>query len=300
MNEEEKMKHVLHLGLSYTCNMKCSHCFVDKKRDELSLEDYYRILDEAYDLGVFIIYYTYGEPLLSNKLEAVMEYAHKKGFVQILMTNGYYIDELGVEKLVNGGINKVCVSLDHSRREYHDLNRGIVGAFDKAVDAIELLVNCGIAVGIATTVNNNNTEALDEILEIAKEKKVSYISILRQRDKEIVELSAENMSRYIAFFEKCIIKNDFNVHFHDIYLLGFLHELKNNGRITDEKYERFFEMNCCHKKQTICIEPNGEVSECNLYHESIGNIKDDMLSNIIKRRNKSENSVCFSSVPWKS
>lgn len=294
------MRHVLHLGLSYACNMKCKHCFVDKRQDRLSVEDYYKLLDEAYDLGVFIIYYTYGEPLLSENLIPVMNYAKKKGFVQILMTNGFYIDNSMIGELIDGGINKVCVSLDHYIGELHDSNRGIVGAFDKALSAIDLLVSRGVPIGIATTINDANIDALEGILNIAREKKVNYVSILRQRDRNIVNLSNENFMKYINFFRKCILQNEFFVNFHDLSLIKIMNEMRTNGEIDSKKFERYYEMNCCHKNETICVAPDGEVNECNLYAISLGNVKSDNLKNILKERCKSENIICCSTFSGES
>lgn len=291
------MKNVLHLGLSYACNMKCRHCFVNRKKDMLGLQDYYRILDKVYDLGVFLIYYTYGEPLLSNIFIEVTKYAREKGFVQILMTNGYFVDENWIKIIKDNGINEVCVSLDHIESEIHDNNRGIKGAYKHVIDAIDMLHKHNVSVGISTTINNQNVGCMKEILNLAVRKGMNYVSFLRQRNGDICQLSQENKKVYLDNFKHCVTNEEINVHFHDIELLPTLIWLKKNNIINEEIYEKYYEMNRCHKKRTLSIEPDGSVSDCNLMPFVIGNVINNTLEKMIKEREcENENSFCCCSI----
>ncbi len=295
------MRNVLHLGLSYACNMKCKHCFVNKKRDILKLQDYYRILDEVYDLGVFVLYYTYGEPLLSRFFYDVTAYARDKGFIQILMTNGYYIDRDTIRKIKNNGVNEVCVSLDHIDFSVHDNNRGLKGAYRHAIDAIELLVENEVPVGISNTISNQNVACMNDLLNLAIQKRVNYLSFLRQRNKGLCELSKENQRKYFDSFASCITNKIINVHFHDNELLQVLAELKKSNKIDDEVYEKYYEMNVCHKRLTLSIEPDGRVSDCNLMPSVIGNVINNKIENLLKERNcENEDSFCCCAISRQS
>lgn len=265
--------NVMHLGLSYACNMSCSHCFTNKSQDILKKEDYYHIIDEVYDMGLFVLYYTYGEPLYCPFFFEIVDYARAKGIVQVLMTNGYLVDEKMAYKIKQSGIAKVFVSLDHSDKEKHDENRGVKGAGEAAVRALKYLNGIGVNCGIATTVTEKNVECLEKIENLASTLNIKTISFLRERRNGMISPMSESLKQiYFEFFQGIIKKERSGIMFHDAELLPILKDLYRKQHVSQETYEKYFEMNRCHKKNTVCIEPNGDVSRCNLNKSVIGNV----------------------------
>lgn len=291
------MINVLHLGLSYKCNMRCKHCFVNRKKDVLEEKDYYHIIDSLFEQGLFVLYYTFGEPLMSEYFEKVSSYAKRKGLVQILMTNGSLINEEKIKIIKENKISKVCVSIDHIEPQKHDDNRNYCGSFDKAVNALQLLKSNGIKTEMSVTVTDNNVECLDEIYALGQSLHVDYISFLRERkDGKNIRLQYE--SKYFDFFKRRIMrKEQINVLFHDSNLLPIIRELYNKKNIDELTYERYYEMNCCHSMYTMSVEPNGNVLRCNLIHDVIGNIHTKSLKSILDEEGeKNEGISCCSSL----
>lgn len=291
------MINVLHLGLSYKCNMRCKHCFVNRKKDVLKEKDYYHIIDSLFEQGLFVLYYTFGEPLMSEYFEKVSSYAKRKGLVQILMTNGSLINEEKIKIIKENKISKVCVSIDHIEPQKHDDNRNYCGSFDKAVNALQLLKSNGIKTEMSVTVTDNNVECLDEIYALGQSLHVDYISFLRERkDGKNIRLQYE--SKYFDFFKRRIMrKEQINVLFHDSNLLPIIRELYNKKNIDELTYERYYEMNCCHSMYTMSVEPNGNVLRCNLIHDVIGNIHTKSLKSILDEEGeKNEGISCCSSL----
>ncbi len=276
------MVNVLHLGLSYACNMRCKHCFVRKKKDLLTEEDYCKIIDAMIDNGMFVMYYTFGEPLLSNLFDKVSKYACQKKIIQVLMTNGALLTPEKISILKGNNISKVCVSIDHIMPEKHDKNRGYEGAYNKAIAALKLLVENNFNTQMSVTINDNNVFFLDRIYDLAKELKVNAISFLRERkDGTIAQI--ENEDKYLEFFEKVVTnENKVNVLFHDHRLLSPLRALKENGKINDLTYEKYYEMNLCHSGCTISVEPNGDLKRCNLNSRVYGNVLNKPIDLILR------------------
>lgn len=291
------MNNVLHLGLSYACNMRCEHCFVDKKRDLLSTEIICEIIDELYKRGLMILYYTYGEPLLAENLFDIMKYCQEKGIVQILMTNGYLMTEKIADSIKQYGVSNVYVSLDSSLALEHDKNRGIIGAYDKAINAIRILKKKNISVGISTAITEKNAEKLMEIYEIALREKVNIISFLRARNKNSpLMLSREKKEKYTEFVRFGIKQKKINLKFHDIELLDCLDEWKKEELISTEEFEKYYCMCCCHANNTVSIAPNGDVRNCNLTDHVIGNAIESSVTNILERNEENEGVVCCSTI----
>lgn len=292
------MINVLHLGLSYKCNMKCEHCFVHKRKDALSEEDYYEIIDTLYEHGLFVMYYTFGEPLLSDKFEKISMYAHRKGMVQILMTNGSLIDDEKIRVIKESHISKVCVSIDHADSHKHDTNRNYKGAFDKAVRALDLLKRNGIKTEMSVTVTDYNADCLKKIFELGVSLNVDYISYLKERS-DGKNLRLQHEDKYFDFFRRIILTKDKKiiVLFHDYDLVPILNKMYDNGEMDDITYERYYEMNCCHSRYTVSIEPSGDLLRCNLTHNVIGNIKAKSLCELLKDEEVDNESIsCCSTI----
>lgn len=268
------MINTLHLGLSYNCNMKCSHCFVNKDRDNIDIQKLFSLIDYLDNNGLFFIVYTFGEPLLAKKFWEVSNYVSKKNIVQVLMTNGSMINNETICKMQNNKIKNVYVSIDSICEHKHDLNRNYKGSFSKALNAIKKLETTGFNVGIATTINDGNVEEMKEIVGLAQTLKIRNISFLRQRvNGRIIKM--KYIDKYYDFY-KDYLENykqyGINILFHDPNLLEITNKLYEANLIDDLLYEKYMDMNSCHYCSTLSVEPSGNVKHCNLIDECLGNI----------------------------
>ena len=278
------MRTVLHLGLSYACNLKCSHCFVKKADDEFDAglwSSFIRFLVERH--GLFLVYYTYGEPFLSHNLFQMQEICRQLGLVQIVMSNGTLISASDIAALKQNEISMVYISIDHAIAKKHDLNRGVKGAYSKAVASVKQLVESGIRTGIATTVNSENQNEIYAIAHLANKLRVSSLSLLRQRGPTgMVNLDKEN--EYYSFFADYIRAPwKFNLFVHDMYLNPIVEDAFRTGKISTLDNEKWIEMNACHASTTISVAPNGDVFSCNLFGTSALNIREYPFDVIMKR-----------------
>lgn len=285
------MINTLHLGLSYNCNMKCKHCFVNKFNDNLDLDKLYKSIDYLDENGLFFIIYTFGEPLLAKNFWEISNYVSKKNIVQTLMTNGSILNDDIIEKLKANKVNNIYISIDSSIEEKHDANRNFVGAYKKATENLKKLSENGFNVGIATTINDSNIKEMDEIVDLAKKLNVKNISFLRQRENgKIVSMQLEK--EYYDFYNKYLENYEnynLNILFHDMTLIPKTIELYNNKKITKSLYEKYKDMNSCHLCSTLSIEPNGNVKKCNLLKNSIGNLNANSIEEILNVKGETKN-----------
>ena len=288
------MIHTLHLGLSYACNMNCNHCFVSKKQDKLSTTDIKNAIESLYKQGLFIVYYTFGEPLLAKNFVEVCRFVREKGLVQVLMTNGSLINDSMIHTIKELGIQNVFISIDSIIPEQHDANRRYTGAFDKAIKAIRECRNAGVSVGIATTVMSSNISQLDSIYQLGIEEKVNVISFLRQRvEGKLLPLSEDLLTLYHNSIQKWITsKTEIGISIHDPSLTPWLKQLFLNNKISKFDYDKYYEMCSCHSRTTMSIAPDGVISACNLFYYPIGSVFDDSFDCIINRITNGKSFIC--------
>lgn len=259
----------LHLGLSYACNLNCEHCYVQRKKDVLSVEQYKQLIRQLCDRGLMVIMYTYGEPLLSDKLYEVAEYASSLGISQTALTNGWFLTEETVRKLEKCGINSYNISLDSPCEALHDSNRGRAGAWQRAMESLRLLVRLGKNVGIGYTVTEHNVDGMDGILKLAQDEGISRISFLAQRSDGL--LAGPLQEEYLAMFRRAVTGDTGNVRcfFHDHRLIAELDKLDRLTGLDEDEYSRWYQMNICHAPYTVSVEPNGDMYRCNMCPEHI-------------------------------
>ena len=286
------MINVLHIGLSYRCNMHCKHCFVSKQKDLIDTNQIKKIIDNLYDKGLVNIIYTYGEPLLAKNINEITSYANQKGLSQTLMTNGFFLNSKSIDMLIKNNVKNIMISLDSIDKDKHNENRGLQDAYDKAIAAVKLLPKNIFNVGFAVSIDDSNIDELESIVELAKELNIKKISFLTKRiNGKLVEFN--NIKKLEDFLEKSL-SCDIRIVFHDYRLIKKIKELYQSKKIDLNQYERFVSMNSCHQNYTLSIAPNGDVFSCNLINNKIGNIIEEELDYILEKRNEKKCINCYS------
>jgi len=151
--------------LTNECNLRCSHCGNenrDRKEKELTKEEWFKIIDESVNLGVFIFNVSGGEPFIRKEWHEILYYARVKNVEVAITSNGTLIDEEIAKNLKELGIFNIHLSLD-GVKEVHDHFRNQKGVFDKVVNAINLLKKNKVPFGITTAVSKRNFEKLDDL-----------------------------------------------------------------------------------------------------------------------------------------
>jgi MoaA/NifB/PqqE/SkfB family radical SAM enzyme len=156
---------VFTFAVTYRCPFACNHCsarlFRDESRPELSTSEAKRIIDECLDMGVSVIAFTGGEPLVRSDIFELIRHVDKKKAVVYLFTNGLLLTDEVLEKLKASDIFSLFVSLDSPDPEEHDRLRGHPGLFQAALDGINRARAKGILVGISSYCGRSATARRD-------------------------------------------------------------------------------------------------------------------------------------------
>lgn len=152
--------------ITYACNQHCMYCIAKAGTpapDELSKEEIDRVLDELIELKVGLINITGGEPLLKKDTALhIAQKASEQGIDLELLTNGMLLTPTVAKQFYEAGVRSAQVSLDCARPEVHDAQRGVKGAWKRAVEGIANLRNAGIEVMAAAVMNSNNMMYFEE------------------------------------------------------------------------------------------------------------------------------------------
>jgi len=149
-------------AVTYKCQCNCRHCSAGRhlRNDlpELSTKEAKALIDQSQNLGVSIITFTGGEPLLRDDIYELISYVDKRKAITILFTNGLLLSEENIEKLVNAGLYSLFVSIDSPIPEEHDQLRGMAGLFESAILGIKRMQSKGGFVGISSYATRSATQ----------------------------------------------------------------------------------------------------------------------------------------------
>jgi MoaA/NifB/PqqE/SkfB family radical SAM enzyme len=172
--QNRNLPNLMSLAVNDSCNADCSFCSFfdgvdDATRSPLSLSQMQQVIREAQELGVSVINFVGGEPLLREDLPDIIRAVDKTFSTTVLFTNGWSLSDR-VRELRQAGLDSVYVSLDASTAEKHDQRRQRDGLFDRAIAGIREAKRAGFSVGISTTLTPESYAAgtLPQMIELGK------------------------------------------------------------------------------------------------------------------------------------
>ena len=150
---------------SWHCNQKCVHCYAAGQtlsdEEELSTDDWKKILDKCRAVGIPQVTFTGGEPTMREDLFELISYA--RWFISRLNTNGIRLTPDYCKKLREAELDSVQITFYSSEAEIH--NR-LVGAarYEETFAGIKNAVAQGLSVSINTplcTLNKDYVKTLE-------------------------------------------------------------------------------------------------------------------------------------------
>ena len=158
------------------CNQKCVHCYaadqIHAEEEEISTEDWKKILDKCREAGIPQVTFTGGEPTMRDDLIELIAYA--RWFISRLNTNGIKLTPEYCKELHKAELDSVQVTFYSCDKDVHEQ---LVGAkrFDETVAGIDNALAEGLSVSINTPLCTLNRDYL-KTLKFLHEKGVIYVT----------------------------------------------------------------------------------------------------------------------------
>ena len=158
------------------CNQKCVHCYAagqnSSDEEELSTEEWKKIIDKIKDIGIPQITFTGGEPTMRDDLIELIDYA--QWFVTRLNTNGIKLTKEYCCKLKEASLDSMQITFYSSNPEIHNK---LVGAerWSDTVSGIDNALAAGLNVSINTPLCILNRNYLDT-LKFLRERGIIYVT----------------------------------------------------------------------------------------------------------------------------
>ncbi len=151
---------VLAWEVTRRCPMACKHCRGASRdntyQDELSTEEALRVLHSLHEENCHpLLIFTGGEPMYRDDLPMLVKTAHALGLPCVLAPCGRFATVDRLRELKDAGIRALSLSIDGPDAATHDAFRGVIGAFEMAIRAMD----AARAVGLPFQINHTLTRA---------------------------------------------------------------------------------------------------------------------------------------------
>lgn len=167
----------VHWSITGRCNLRCRHCYMSApqaKYGELTTAQCLGIIDQMVEANIGRVSLTGGEPLVREDFWQLVETLQERLIaITQIYTNGLLVTDELLDKLKDRGIS--CdFSLSFDGCGCHDWMRGVTGAEQAAIAAMERLRRHGYSVSVETALYRDNLLRLHETYQLLKSLDVGH------------------------------------------------------------------------------------------------------------------------------
>lgn len=166
--------------ITYRCPLHCVFCYnpVDfaVNDQELSTEDWLKVLREARAAGSVQCGFSGGEPLLRDDLEILVAEAHKLGFYTNLLTSGVGLTEERAARLKAAGLDHIQLSFQDTTRELNDF-LSHTKTFELKQKVARIIKDNGWPMVLNCVLHRLNIDHIDKLIEMAVALGAEYLEL---------------------------------------------------------------------------------------------------------------------------
>ena len=150
------------------CNYRCRHCFMDAPNaalGELSTDEALNLIDQMAECGVLRVDITGGEPFVRNDFwELVDRILYHKMTIGMVYTNGWLLNDKILDEFERRNLYpEFSISFDGIG--WHDWMRGVPGAEEAAIRALQLCKKRGFSTNVEMCLHRGNLGVLMQTVE---------------------------------------------------------------------------------------------------------------------------------------
>ncbi len=276
-------------NLTKRCNLNCDHCYLDAdfrggfRTDELNTEECFRVVDQIAEVNpnAFLIL-TGGEPLLRPDIYDIIKYAADRKFMVVLGTNGTMINRENARKIKEAGAHGVGISIDSMIAEKHDTFRGVDQAWQKSMNAFNILNEVGVDFLIQMSVSDMNYKEIPDVIAFAEKIGAVafnlYFLVCTGRGQGNTDISNAAYEEALKILYQQQMKYKGKLMINSKCAPQYKRVVYEND--PDSVYQRTYSGGCPAGTHYSRISPEGNLTPCPFIEESVGNLKTDTFKNL--------------------
>lgn len=181
MNSEIKPPLWILLELTHKCPLECAYCYNQldfaKTKDAMSKEDWFRVMEQARNMGAVQLGISGGEPLLNKDVVEIVKKANDLKFYTNLITSGVGAPKEVVSKLKEAGLKTVQLGVQSHDRNTMTLITNNKNSYDEKIAFAKEVKEAGLQLIVNTCITRQNIHQVGDIIEFAESLGANYLEI---------------------------------------------------------------------------------------------------------------------------
>ncbi len=268
--------------LTYRCSEMCIHCYNPgatrnnkeishrAEQEELTLNDYKRIIDELYYLGLVKVCLSGGDPFSKEITWDLIDYLYQKEIAFDIFTNGQRITK-DIQRLADYYPRVIGISIYSGIADDHDAITRVPGSWSRSMQVVKELSDLAVPMNLKCCVMQPNLHSYYMVADLAKQYGAQPQFEINITESNDGDLCAKQLR---------LTEEQLHVVLRDNNLALYVGKEAPNygGQKRDVSYS-----SCGAGKTGFCISPNGNLRGCPAFTQIYGNLQKlsalDILSN---------------------
>jgi len=166
--------------LTYSCPLQCPYCSnpvdIANVKNELSTDEWIKVLRDARKMGATQLGFSGGEPLVRKDLVILIAESRKLGYYTNLITSGVGMDGERIAGFKEAGLDHIQVSFQASDAELNNFIAGTDSFKHKLAMAREVKKQ-GYPMVLCFVLHRQNTDQIKDIIELAVALEADYLEL---------------------------------------------------------------------------------------------------------------------------
>lgn len=262
----------VHLDLTYRCNERCIHCYLDHEdRGEMTTAEITGLLDQLAAAGTLFLTLSGGEIFMRRDFFEILEHARKLMFCVKLKTNGVMIRDAQAERIAAAAVDSVQISIYSHIPETHDAITKRRGSLKQSLEGARLLISKGVKVFFANVLMKQNARDYRGVQALAAEMGAVFvvdptITPMMDGDRGVLSLNIDRATLREVF--------------RDPTLAGDVEKANAAPTGPLESVEASESLPCSAGHTACYVSPYGDVYPCVQFPLPTGNIRETTFIDI--------------------
>ena len=166
--------------LTYRCPLQCPYCSnpvdIARYNNELSTDEWIKVLRDARSVGAMQLGFSGGEPLVRRDLEELVTEARRLGYYSNLITSGVGMDADRVAAFREAGLDHIQISFQASSQDLNDFLGG-TSSFEHKRAMARAVKAQGYPMVLNVVLHRRNIDAIEDIILMCRELQADFVEL---------------------------------------------------------------------------------------------------------------------------
>lgn len=167
--------------LTYRCPLQCPYCSnpldFAQTQQELTTEEWVRVLRQGREMGAAQLGFSGGEPLVRKDLPELISEARQLGYYTNLITSGLGLTEAKVNAFRDAGLDHIQVSFQASDPELNNAVAGSRKAFEQKLQMARAVKEAGYPMVLNFVIHRHNIHQMNDIISLCDRLGADYVEL---------------------------------------------------------------------------------------------------------------------------